>query len=151
VIAVNQREEVAPLVAKLRADDEARPPERRWMRDARSLDDALPPDQDRKLAVPAEIRALIDDEALQATLSDDDKARLAKLRPPETIKPVTDADVPMALAWPFVEKDGSRGRLIVIRGAARFNSFDVADRLEFAREVRALDRHLPPGALVAGE
>jgi hypothetical protein len=39
--------------------------------------------------------------------------------------------------------------LIVLRGASRFNSFDVNDRLAFAKEVRALD--LPPGALVAGE
>jgi predicted RND superfamily exporter protein len=119
------------------------------MKDARSLDDAVPPEQDKKRVVLREIDDLIGDPALQATLSDEDKARITKLRPPKELAPVTDADVPMALAWPFVEKDGSRGKLIVIRGAARFNSFDVADRLAFAREVSALK--LPPGALVAGE
>ncbi len=149
VIALDRRDQVAPLVAKLRAEDEAKPPEKRWMRDARSLDDAIPPQQDEKLEVLGQIRALMHDEALQATLSDDERARLAKLEPPADIQKVTDADVPMALAWPFVEKDGSRGRLIVIRGAARFNSFDVADRLEFARHVRSLQ--LPEGARVAGE
>jgi hypothetical protein len=151
VIAVEKREQVAPLIAELRRDDEARPPDKRWMRDARSLDDAIPPDQDKKLAVLAEIRDLIDDSALQQSLTDDERVKLARLRPPEDLEPVTDADVPMALAWPFVEKDGSRGRLIVIRGAPRFNSFNVADRLEFSREVRKLDRLMPPGALVAGE
>ncbi len=151
VIAVDKREQVAPFVAKLRAEDEGRPVEKRWLRDARSLDDALPPDQDVKLAVLGEIGHLLSDEALQATLSDEDKARLERLRPPKDLTPVTDADVPIAIAWPFVEKDGTRGRLVVIRGAARFNSFDVEDRLDFAREVRALDPLLPPRALVAGE
>ena len=149
VIAVEDRAQVAPLVAKLRADDAARPPERRWIRDVRSLDDLLPPDQDKKLAVLAEIRALLDNPDLQATLSPTDRERLHKVRPPETLRRVGDGDVPGSLSWPFIEKDGSRGRLIVVRGAARFNSFDVADRLAFAREVRALE--LPPGALVAGE
>ncbi len=151
VIAVEQRDQVAPLVAKIRAADEARPPEKRWLKDVRSLDDALPPDQANKLTVLGEIRALIDDSALQSTLSDDERARLAKLRPPAAIATVGDADVPMALAWPFVEKDGTRGKLVVIRGSSRFNSFDVADRLDFASEVRRLDPMLPQHALVAGE
>lgn len=148
-IAVERRDQVAPLVAKLRAADAARPPEQRWIHDVRSLDDALPPDQDAKLAVLRELHDLLGDPELQATLSDDERTRLAKLRPPRDVPRVTDSDVPMALAWPFTEKDGSRGRLIVLRGAGRFNSFDVADRLEFAEEVRALE--LPPGVLVAGE
>jgi len=151
VIAVEKREQVAPLLAAIRKADEARPQENRWLKDARAIDDALPPDQTTKLGVLKEIRDLIDDQALQATLSDDERARLVKLRPPETIPTVDDADVPMAIAWPFVEKDGTRGKLLVLRGSSRFNSFDVADRLEFAREVRALDPLLPPGALVAGE
>ncbi len=149
VIGLERRDQVAPLVTKLRAADEARPAERRWMRDIRSIEDALPPDQEQKLGVLRELDALLADEALLATLSEDERARLDKLRPPADLRPLTDADVPIAIAWPFIEKDGTRGRLVVIRGASRFNSFDVRDRLEFAREVRALD--LPPGALVAGE
>jgi uncharacterized protein len=120
VIAVERRDQVAPLVAKLRAADEMRPPQLRWMKDARSLDDAVPPDQEQKRVVLREIDDLIGDPALQATLSDEDKARINKLRPPRELPAVTDADVPVALAWPFIEKDGSRGKLVVIRGAPRF-------------------------------
>jgi len=149
MIAVDDRAQAGPLVAKLRANDQARPPVLRWLRDVRSLDDALPTDQPAKVAVLAEIRALLHDSALQASLSDDERARLAKLEPPADLRPVRDDEVPIELAWPFVEKDGSRGRLIVLRGANRFNSFDVNDRLAFAAEVRAIE--LPPGALVAGE
>lgn len=148
-IAVEDRDQVGPLVERLRAADRLRPPALRWLRDVRSLEDALPSDQPAKLAVLKEIAALLDDPELQATLSDEERARLARVHPPADIRAVRDEDVPLELAWPFVEKDGSRGKLIVLRGASRFNSFDVNDRLAFAAEVRALE--LPPGALVAGE
>lgn len=149
VIAVDRRDEVTPLAKRLLADDEARGPDRRWIRDIKTLDDVLPPDQEQKLAVLREIDQLLSDPEVQATLSDEERTRLDKLRPPKDLRPVTDADVPVALGWPFIEKDGTRGRLLVVRGAARFNSFDVADRLEFAREANALQ--LPPGARLAGE
>ncbi len=149
VIAVDRPAQVAPLVAAIRADDAARPAARRWLRDARSLDDLLPADQGAKLPVLADIRRLIDDPALQATLDDDERAKLAKVRPPDDLAPMTADGVPRTLAWPFIEKDGSRGRLIVLRGAGTLNSFNVSDRLRFAAEVRRLQ--LPPGAVVAGE
>jgi hypothetical protein len=149
VIAVPRREQVRPLVEKLRASDQARPPSLRWIRDVRSLDDALPADQPQKIAVLRQIAALLDDPAVKDTMSESERARLMRLRPPPDLRVITDADVPVELAWPFIENDGSRGRLIVLRGASRFNSFDVDDRLAFAAEVRALE--LPEGALVAGE
>ena len=149
VIAVDDRSQVAPLVASLRAQNLGRPPHLRWMQDVFSIEDTLPKRQPEKLAVLAEIRRLIDDPALQAALSDDERARLTSLRPPEDIALVRDEDVPNELAWPFIEKDGTRGKLIVVRGASRMNSFDVDDRLEFAAEARALT--LPPGALLASE
>lgn len=149
-IAVDDRAQVAPLVEKLRADDAKRPPEERWMRDVRSIDDLLPPQQHEKVEVLAEITKLLDDPQLQASLSDQERADLDRVRPkPADLAPVLDKDVPHELAWPFIEKDGTIGRLIVVRGAKRFNSFNVDHRLAFAREVNALD--LPPGAVVAGE
>jgi uncharacterized protein len=149
VIAVDQREDVLPFVAKLRADDAKRTPEHRWLKDVRSLDDLLPADQPQKLAILAEIRTMIDSSELQASLSDEDRPRIAKVRPPNDLRALVDADVPQDLAWPFIERDGTRGRLIVLRGARRFDSWKVDDRLAFAGEVRQLA--LPAGALVAGE
>ncbi|HEY5951613.1 MAG TPA: MMPL family transporter [Kofleriaceae bacterium] len=149
VIAVDRRDQVRPLVQKLRTADLARPPQQRWIKDVRSLDDALPADQPAKIEVLEEIAALLDDQALQATLTDAERERLTRVHPPADLRPVRDDEVPVELAWPFIEKDGSRGKLIVLRGASRFNSFDVNDRLAFAKEVRALE--VPPAALVAGE
>ncbi len=149
VIAVERRDQVGPLIEGIRASDAARPVAKRWTRDVRSLDDLVPSRQPEKLAVLAEIRALLDDPKLQATIDDDDRAMLAKLRPPDDLAPTGDHDVPRELAWPFIEKDGSIGRLIVIRGAKRWDSFNVDHRLAFAAEVRRIE--LPARALIAGE
>jgi predicted RND superfamily exporter protein len=148
-IAVEHREEVAPVVALLRAADADRRPDQKWIHDVRTIDDLIPLQQPEKLAVVEKIQELIDDPNLQATLEDDDRAKLAKLRPPDHGKPIADADVPHDLAWPFIEKGGSIGRLIIVRGAKRFDSFDVDHRLEFAAEVRKLE--LPAGTVIAGE
>ena len=149
VIAVERRDQVAPLVARLRADEAKRPPERRWIQDVRSMEDLLPPEQVAKLVVLGEIRALLDDPKLAAAVSAKDKAELDRLRPPDGLLAINDADVPRDLAWPFIEKSGTIGQLIVVRGSKRFNSFDVDDRLEFAAEARKVE--LPPGAAIAGE
>lgn len=148
-IAVQRREEMAPLVAKIRAANAARPPEQRWLHDIRSFDDVVSADQPQKLAALASIRALLDGEALQASLEPEERAKLAKVRPPEDLRPLTDADVPHDLIWPFVERDGSVGKLAVLRGSSKLDSFNVDDRIRFAREIRALE--LPAGTLAASE
>ena len=151
-IAVQRRDQVAPLVARLRTADTNRPPEQRWIKDVFSLDDILPKDQDRKLVVLREITELVDDPKLQQSLSPEEKRDLDRIKPPPDLRPVVDDDVPQELAWPFIEKDGTRGRLVILRGASRFNSFNVDHRLEFAKEVRQLDLGgNASGTLAAGE
>jgi len=149
LIAVEKREEVAPLVAKLREEDAKRPVEKRWIQDVRSMEDLLPPQQTEKLKVLGEIRELLDDPKLAAAISPADKAELERLRPPIGLRAIVDTDAPHDLAWPFIEKDGTIGRLIVVRGSKRFNSFNVNDRLEFAAAAREVQ--LPAGAAIAGE
>jgi uncharacterized protein len=149
VFAVERRDQIKPLAASLLAADQARAESQRWIRDIKTIDDVLPQEQPEKIAVLREIAALLDDPALQATLSDDDRGRLDKLRPPRDLRAVTDADIPLALAWPFTERDGTRGRLMIVRGAARFRPFDVQARLDFAAEVDRLE--IPQGVRVAGE
>lgn len=148
-IAVDRRDQVAPLVAQLRAADAARPEAERWIYDVWSLDDLLPKEQPGKLAILAEIRGLIDDPAFAANVPEQDRDAIAKLRPPDDLRAIGDADVPRELSWLFIERDGSIGRLIVVRGARRFDSFNVDHRLAFAAEARAIA--LPPGAVVASE
>jgi predicted RND superfamily exporter protein len=150
VMGVDRRDQVAPLVAKLKADDVARGDGHELFFEVRSIDDLLPPDQTIKLGVLAEIRRLLDDPALVAEIDDPaDREILAAVRPPDDLRPVVDSDIPTELGWPFIEQDGAVGRLIVVRGARRFQTWDVGDRMYFASQIRALD--LPPGTIVGGE
>lgn len=148
IIGVDRRDQVGPLVAQLRALDTDRPEDQRLFLDIKSIEDLLPADQAQKLAVLAELRGLIDGDLMDA-LSPDERELVAKLRPPADLAAVTEAELPTELAWPFIEKDGSRGRLIAVRGAKRFKTWNVQDRQTFAAAVRMLD--LPPGVVLGGE
>ncbi len=149
VFLVEKREDVAPLVAYLRTADKDLPGDKKWIRDVFSADDLLPSQQAEKIAVLDEIRAMLDQPEVSGELSAEERDTLAKLRPPDNLRPITDADVPIELAWPFVERDGTRGRLVVLRGAIRLDSFNVDHRREFATRTRALT--LPVPAVTAGE
>jgi predicted RND superfamily exporter protein len=52
-----------------------------------------------------------------------------------------DNDVPDALAWPFIEADGSRGKVILAMAGPGYEVWDAHDTVRFADKVRAL--HLP--------
>jgi predicted RND superfamily exporter protein len=149
VFAVDKREDVAPLVEYLRTVDADLPGDKKWIRDVFSMDDLLPTQQAEKIAVLDEIRGMLDQPEVTDELSPEDRAKLQKLRPPDGLRAITDADVPIELAWPFVERDGTRGRLVVLRGASRLDSFNVDHRREFAARTRELK--LPVFAVAAGE
>ena len=138
VIAVAQRDEAAPLVASLRELDRDKPERARLFSRLVSLDSLLPSEQPEKLVVLAEIRALMSDRDLDAL---DDAARrdAVRLRPPDGLRPLGDADVPDALAWPFVEADGTRGKLVLAAAGKGYNEWDAHDTVRFSTNVRALD------------
>ncbi len=93
-IAVDRRDQVKPLVDKLRADDAKRPEADRWIKDVRSIDDLIPQQQHEKAELLRGIDKLLGDPKLQASLSDQERADLERVRPkPADLEPVTDADV----------------------------------------------------------
>ena len=81
-----------------------------------TLDDFLPGDlatQRQKLAVLRELDEIIDSPAAQ--LADDDvRADLKKLRPPDNLAVVSDGDLPLEVRRPFVENDGTVGRVVLV-------------------------------------
>jgi predicted exporter len=138
VIALSSRDQVMPLKRKLRSSDVGKSERDVLFDKLASLDDLLPSDQPAKLAVLAEIRTLLSSKDLDA-LDDDERAQALKLRPPDGLRVLGDADVPDALAWPFIEADGSRGKVILATPGKGYEVWDAHDTVRFAEKVRALE------------
>jgi hypothetical protein len=148
-LGVKDREETAPLVRRLREVDQGKPERQRLFSRVSSLEDRLPADQDEKLTVLAEIRRLIDRQLRHSDALDDaDRQALERARPPNGLHVLGDADVPEELAWPYVELDGSRGRVILANNGLGIDSWNSHDLRKFASAVHGLG--LGPDVLVGG-
>ena len=64
------------------------------------------------------------------------------------LRAVTDDDIPDALAGPFVEADGSRGKLVLATAGKGYEEWDAHDTVRFSTNVRALD--LPADVQLGG-
>jgi uncharacterized protein len=137
VIALPTRERAREVAERLRAADAGKPERERLFSRVTTLDDLVPPDQDAKLALLANIRRLLTKSTL-ASMSDADRQIALELDPPAEIARIADADVPVALGWPFTEQDGTRGRLLVAKTGAGFDLWRSDDLERFVASFRAL-------------
>jgi hypothetical protein len=129
----------------LRAHAEDEPgvsPSRALFRKVGSLQDFIPQEQPRRIAILEELRRLVDQAG--DSLGADSK----RLRPPKELRPITAADIPEPLARRYVERNGARGYLLFANQASRFDGWNGRDMLTFVDEVRALD--LPQGTALGG-
>jgi predicted RND superfamily exporter protein len=146
VIALPSRAEVAPLVARLRKMDEGKDEKHKLFSRLNTLDDLLPADQPAKLAELAKIDELLSPDNME-DMSDDDRALAKELRPPDGMKPLGDYDLPEELAWPYIEADGTRGKIILAMSGWGYEIWDADDLVRFSDDVRRLDLG---GALLGG-
>ena len=137
-------ETVAPLVvlAELRQDvpeiqrrliERAGTPDgERLISAIRTIDDLVPADQAKKLAVLGELRALIDSPDLRDV--DDPAAQrdLARLRPPDALAPIAIADLPRTVRGLFTEIDGTIGRIVLVYDHPRLTAYDGHAQLTLA-------------------
>jgi predicted RND superfamily exporter protein len=139
VMALPTRERALAVAERLRAADRDKPAAERLFATVSTLADLVPPDQDEKRALLADIRRLLTDATL-ATLDPADRDAARALKPPADadLAPVTDADVPAALAWPYTERDGARGRLIVAMRGPGFDLWRTEDLDRFVGTFRGL-------------
>ena len=146
-VAADRPDQVPQIVAALQARNAGKSPDDQTIGWMSSILDVVPPDQPAKLAVLAQIRTLLDDDAL-AALDDKERAELAELRPPAQVKPITPQMLPPALKdKPEVtEADGRIGLMISIHAAPKLNEWNGHDLIRFASAVRRLD--LPDGSTI---
>lgn len=109
--------------------------------------DLLPADQKRKIELARETRELTERAHRRGFVSDDDWRRISELLP-EHLEPVGIDDLPEAMARPFTEKDGTRGRLVYITPTPGRSVWDARYLIEWAASFRRTE--LSDGSVVLG-
>src|SRR5262249_14664317 len=129
-IGTGSREEAHEVAAKLTAADEGKPDSKHLFSRINTLEDALPKDQPKKLALLAEVREMLDGHLFKH-LSPEDQQRYHKLRPPDDLRALTQDDLPNELAWPFTEKDDSRGKLVLANTGHGVDEWRISSLVDF--------------------
>ncbi len=146
-IAAPTRQQAPAIAERLRAFDRGKPDGEHLFNRIHVLDDLLPKEQADKLALLAELRAKID-RTLLPRAGEANRRTLLEVRPPDDLRAIGDADVPSELAWPFTERDGTRGRVVLANNGLAVDGWSVKSLEHFARTVRAMN--LGDGVLVGG-
>jgi len=137
-IAADRIDQVPAIVSALEAEDAGKPPERRTIGTIESILDVVPADQPARLARLAEIRSMLDDDALE-DLDDHERAELDELRPPAHLAPITVGQLPAGIRDQLTEKDGRVGYVVSVRPAPRLDELDGHDVIRFAAAVSRID------------
>ncbi|HEY4179159.1 MAG TPA: MMPL family transporter [Kofleriaceae bacterium] len=137
-IAVDRYEQVPLIVEALTSRNAALPPDKQTIGSVSSILDVLPPDQPAKLQVLADLRTLLDDDALDA-LEAAERNELRELRPPDDLAIITRDNLPPALKKRLVEKNGTVGLLLSIRPAPALDEWNGKDLVRFADAVRSIE------------
>lgn len=101
-----------------------------------SLQALLPDQQEEKIPVLGEIRGLLLDYREYA--DDETLEEIDEHIPPDTILALTYADVPVEVASLFAEKDGTRGRILVVNQRDGFSTWDGRYLIRWSDALRAL-------------
>ncbi|MEO7328163.1 MAG: MMPL family transporter, partial [Minicystis sp.] len=114
-----------------------------------TLDDVLPADQDKKLALLKEILGQLSDRVMKA-VPEEHRAQIERLRKTTQARKVTLDDVPDHIGRLFKEKDGKVGRLVLVYPSLTTTSAHGRKQIGFARSLRATAAAADPKAMVAG-
>ncbi|MBF5044570.1 MMPL family transporter [Aggregicoccus sp. 17bor-14] len=144
VIALPTQEAATQVAARLRAHDAGKQDQEKLFSRISTLEDQLPTDQPQKLALLQDIRSQMLQGAAASELSDEDRRLLL---PPEGLRALTTQDVPVELAWPYTERDGTRGRIVLAGVGLHYNTWLAEDLRSFVNDFRKIDVQ---GAQVGG-
>ncbi len=147
VVLTDTPEEARELEKKLQADWDAAPADAKPFHAVRSLWDMVPEDQETKIPVLLEIGERLDRARARGFIDDRDWSKVKDLVPPTDLRAYGLADLPGSVARPFAEKDGTRGRLVVIEPEPGHTN-NLRYMLRYADSFR--QTRLPSGKVVLG-
>ncbi len=147
VVLTDTPEEARDLEKKLQADWDAAPADAKPFHAVRSLWDMLPEDQETKIPVLLEIGERLERARGRGFIDDRDWSKVKDLVPPTDLHAYGLADLPASVAQPFAEKDGTRGRLVLIEPEPGHTN-NLRYMLRYSDSFR--QTRLPSGKVVLG-
>ena len=143
-VMTDRLDQVAPLKATLEARRDAAPHDAKPFGTVHTLEDFVPKDQETKIPILMQLRKRILKAHRMGFVTDWEKVE--PYLPPEDLRPFGIDELPDAIARPFTEKDGSRGRIVYISPSG-----DTADAHYLLRWADAYrDTVLPDGSEIRG-
>ena len=147
VVLTDTTDDARQLEHQLQAEYDAAPAGAKPFVALHALWDAVPAGQARKIPVLEEIGERLTRARDRHFLNDREWAKVKDYVPPEHLAPFGIDDVPESIARPFTEKDGTRGRLVLVE-AEPGKSSDLHYLLRYSASFR--ETHLPSGKVVRG-
>jgi predicted RND superfamily exporter protein len=147
-IMVDRIEQVLPLKAALEAKRALAPEGRKPFEKVVTIFDLLPDEQQQKIPLLLEARAVIVKAHQRKLISKADWADIEQELPPVDLRPIGVADLPDQTMRAFTEKDGVRGRSVYILPSKGRSVWDAHYLIEWAASFRSTT--LPDGSVVKG-
>ena len=147
IVLTDTPAEAKELQDKLQGDWDRAPKEAKPFIAVRTLWSAVPDDQATKIPILREIAEKLERARGRGFVSDAEWVKVKDYLLPADVKPYGLADLPEPLARPYSEKDGTRGRLVVIEPEAS-SSNDLRYLLRYSASFR--ETRLASGKIVHG-
>ena len=147
-VALDRVDQVDPFVQTLEARRASAPDGAKPFEAVHSILDFVPHDQGKKVPLLLELREKLARAHARGSVSEADWRVLVPDLPPEDLRPFGIDDLPEELARPFTEKNGTRGRLVLIEPTAGKSDSDLRYLLRWADSFR--ETRLPDGEIVRG-
>jgi hypothetical protein len=147
-IMVDRIDQVLPLKAALEAKRDRAPEGGKPFDKVLTIFDLLPAEQDAKIPLLLESRAVIMKARQRKLISEKDWAEIEKNLPPADLHAIGIGDLPDQATRAFTEKDGARGRSVYILPSKGRSVWDSHYLIEWAASFRATT--LPDGSVVKG-
>jgi predicted RND superfamily exporter protein len=138
-----------PLVAaELRRVRDRAPADLRPFHDVHTLDDLVPPNQPQRLDRLRRLAQRMTRLYERGAIDDAAWAKISPLLPPPDLQPFAAADLPFQLQEPFIDKDGTRGRILYIEATKGQSDANLRYLMRWADAFRST--RLPDGRVING-
>ncbi len=147
-VMTDRVDQVPLLVAELEKRERAAPPDQKPFEKVVSVFSLLPTDQEKKIPLVSEMVDRIRRAERRNLIAPADWAKIEPNLPKGELKPIGIADLPEQVVRPFMERDGSRGRIVYIAPKSGQSVWNAKYLMRWADSFRSVT--LPTGEVIKG-